>query len=179
MSYGVMTLNARNIFAAASESANRIHNVLVTFDTGMIRRLKISASDLDLIREILRCESERVKKAIDRLRCVLIKKSRRRVAVIAYGHFPVTRFHPALVLISHHVTVGARCRVICQVRCASRVSKREQADADQQSRGNRQQQWNSHTACPADKPRAAHHCDDCTIGLSMSLYWLTCRMKWF
>jgi hypothetical protein len=52
-----MALNARNVFAAASESANRIHNVLVTFDTGMIRRLKISASDLYLIREILRCES--------------------------------------------------------------------------------------------------------------------------
>jgi sodium-dependent dicarboxylate transporter 2/3/5 len=63
-----------------------------------------------------------------------------RVAVVAYRDFSMTRFHPALVLIFHHVTVGARCRVICQVRCTSRVSKREHADADQESRGNRQQQ---------------------------------------
>ena len=79
-----------------------------------------------------RRERERVPEPVEGLRRVLAEEVVRRVAVVADGHGVMARLQPPVVLLVHHVAVGARGRIVRQVRAASGVDEGIEPKADEQ-----------------------------------------------
>lgn len=118
-------------------------NVLVTLQAGRLGNVEVPPGNLDLIWKMPGRKSERMKKAVDRLRSVLWNQAGRSVTVITNGNLTVARFHPAFILLPHHVAVGAGGRIVRHVRRTLCVTERKepnsqhhaQQDSEQYRRG--------------------------------------------
>src|SRR5215475_6672093 len=94
-----------------------------SFLAGLLGDRQVALADPYWLVKCLGGEIERMPEAIRSLRRVLAEEIRGRVVVVAGGDGPVRRLQPAVVLLVHDMAVGARGRVIRQVRRALRVNK--------------------------------------------------------
>lgn len=114
-------------------SLNGVDYVRVALAAGVISDFKIMRFDPQGLWKIAGGKSVRVPETIRGLCCILSENSRWRVAIIADGHGAVTRLHPTIEMITHHVTVGACRRIVCKIRGAPGVDKGVQTDPNYQS----------------------------------------------
>src|SRR5215207_6245179 len=112
-----------------------LHDRFVAGAARALRNFVVELVDADRLVEAAGREVERVPEAVARLGVVLAQQVVRRVAVVAAGDRAVRGLDPAVELLAHDVTVGARLRVVGQVRVAARVDEGEAADADDDAEG--------------------------------------------
>lgn len=98
-------------------------DVLVAVPAGVLGDLMIEFSDLDGIGIPAGGEVEGMPEAVIRFDRVLSEDVVGRVAVIAGGCDAMARLQPGVVLRSHHVAIGAGCRIVGEVGVALRVDK--------------------------------------------------------
>src|SRR4051812_18524914 len=99
-------------------------NLLVAGSAGPFCHLRIARADLDVVWKETCRESPRVVKSVFGLHSILPKKVMGCVTVVALRHRMMPRLHPCVVILLHHVTVGASRRIIGQVGVAPGVDKR-------------------------------------------------------
>lgn len=116
--------------AAADDGIN---DRLMAVSAGLLSDLPISFGDHYRFVEIVCCEIVRMPKAVPCLCEVFIREILRRVVVVAGSDRTVARFHPAGILLLHHVAVGTRTGIITEVRIAFRIPECVQTDACRQA----------------------------------------------
>src|SRR5262245_10055591 len=90
--------------------------------------------------------------AVRGLRRVLAEEIRGRVTVVAGGDGVVRRLQPAVVLLAHDMTVGARSRIVGQIRRSLRVNECIDAQPDCHAYGKSQNQALQRTLFHAAAP---------------------------
>src|SRR5687768_13629383 len=105
-------------------------HLAVTFAARTLGDVVIPARDAQRIRIPSRCEIEGVPEAVLRLGEVFRDEPGRRVTVVANGDGSVARARPRVEMILHHMAVGARARIVGEIRVALCVDERVGADAD-------------------------------------------------
>lgn len=123
MPNGSVTLDARQFFGLM-RPVHRADDVGMALLAGVLGYPAISLVDLNPIRIPPRCEVERMPEPVRGFRGVLASKTRWRMAIVAGGYRPVARLDPTVVLLVHYVAIGARSRIIAQIRIPLRVDKR-------------------------------------------------------
>ena len=108
----------------------------MTLSASFFSYLSASWCDLDVVFEPTGGEVIGMPEAIARLCRVFANESRRRVAIIADGYSSMTRFHPAVKLLPHDVTISATLSVIRQVRITASVDEGVRTDTYGQTEGN-------------------------------------------
>lgn len=126
--------NARHIARMQSVAAadDGVNDRLMAMPAGLFRDLSVAFSDHYRFVKIIRSEIIRMPKTVPCLRKILIGEILRRMAIVAGSDRTVARFHPAGILLLHHVAIGTRSRVIAQVRIALCIPECIQADACRQ-----------------------------------------------
>jgi hypothetical protein len=84
-------------------------------------------------------EIERMPEAVQRFCPVLTEDVMRRVTVVAHGNGAMARLQPGAVLLLHDMAVGARLRIVGEIRGAACVDERETADPERQPQRQTQQ----------------------------------------
>src|SRR5205814_5536930 len=92
--------------------------------------LQVRGNDLDGLGESPGREGERVTEPVLGLDEPLREEAVRRVARIAGRDRAMARFHPAIELLAHHVTVHAGLRIVDQVAVTARVDEAVASDPD-------------------------------------------------
>ena len=143
MSNGTMAPYARGFIAVVCRRVRPVYR-LCQLGVTLVARLfgygQIARADLDGFVETARREIEGMPKAIRRLGGVFADQARWRVAIVAGRHRTMRRFQPAVILLVHHMAIGARSRVVSQIRSAFGVNKGVNAHARSQAHQRRQNQ---------------------------------------
>lgn len=126
-----VTAHARDGLGAASRvrPGDGLRDLRVAFLTSLLGDLQVAFLDLDRLVEAASGEIERMPEAVRSLRRVFIEEICRRMAIVASRHRSVRRLEPAVVLLGHDVAVGARGRIVGQVRRAFGVYEGVDAQA--------------------------------------------------
>jgi hypothetical protein len=124
--------------AQASElAANRLHvrrlnsidDFSMTVTAGLFSDLAAVWLDLNVVFIAAGGEEKGMPEAVGCLGCILPDEICRGVAVIAGGNASMRRFKPPVVLFAHDVAVGARRRVVGQIRPSPGIRKRVDPNA--------------------------------------------------
>jgi hypothetical protein len=103
----------------------------------VLQFLQIRLPDPDWFVKVLECEGPRMMPAILGFDEILVRESRRDMAVVAAGDSVMARFHPGIVLVIHDVAVLASRRVIAQIGETFGEMKREHREPDEHTKPNR------------------------------------------
>jgi hypothetical protein len=108
---------------------DRVDNFFVTIAAGLLGDLPAVRLDLNVILVAASGEEKGMPEAVGCLGCILPDEICRGVAVIAGGNASMRRFKPPVVLFAHDVAVGARRRVVGQIRPSPGIRKRVDPNA--------------------------------------------------
>lgn len=111
-----------------------MHDIGMAIDAGILRYSAVARLDLNRFVEVFKGERQRMEETIVGLRNPLAQKIVGQVTVVTDRHMPMARVLPRVVMIVHHVAIGARLGIIAQVACALAVTKREYPDATQNAK---------------------------------------------
>src|SRR5690606_20879528 len=100
-----------------------VNHLRVTVHAVPLYDRHVPSLDPDRLVEVLKRERDRVEPSVLRLRYPFRERSMRQVAVYAHRHCRMTARGPAVILLGHDMTVGARGRVVAQVRGPLAVGK--------------------------------------------------------
>ncbi len=105
-----------------------MHNVPMTFATCVFRDAQAPILDLNRFVKLARGKGERMKESVLCLGEIFCQKAMRGMAIIAGGDGPMAGLCPGVEVILHDVTVGARPRIVAQIRRTLRVCESVSAD---------------------------------------------------
>lgn len=99
----------------------RFDHLLMTITARCFGHLAIAFGYLDRFVKGVRSEIVGVPKPVGSLGVILAEKVVRRMAIVTCCDSLMARFGPAVILLVHHVAIGARLRVIAEIRSTFRV----------------------------------------------------------
>jgi hypothetical protein len=147
-----MASDARYLAAVRTAVLNAADDILVALHTGFLCYAGVATSDLNLIREMLGCECERMKEAVQGLGGIFCDEAGWRMTVIANRNLAVATLHPTVELAAHDVAIRASRGVIRHVGCAARITECVHADSQQQAKEHSQHDWRSSTVTRTGSP---------------------------
>jgi hypothetical protein len=103
---------------------------LMAFAAGVFGDVVISWFDLNWIGKVACGERKRMPETVIGFAGVFQDEIVRRVAIIADGDTVMARFDPGIEMVLHNVAIGARGRIVREVRTALRINERVGPDAD-------------------------------------------------
>ncbi len=107
-----MATDTADIGAMGAAATNAADNIFMAFKTRRFRHFEIAIGNPNLLWEQPGSECPGVKKSVQNLGEVFRYEPRRRMAIVADRHFPVTRFAPAVQLLLHDMTIGAGLGIV-------------------------------------------------------------------
>jgi hypothetical protein len=126
--------DARDLFKVAclARDRYRFDHLLVAVTARLFRHVAVALGYLYRLMETARGEIIRMPETVRGLCVIFPDEVVRRVAVVAGGDGVMARFLPAVILLVHHVAVGARARIVAQIRVPFSVNKRVRTDPRRQ-----------------------------------------------
>lgn len=110
-----------------------MHEFRMAIETRLLRHSAISRLDLDRFVVIFERKGQRMKESIVGLRHPFADRVVRKVTVVADRNVLMTRLLPRIEVVLHHVTVGARPRIVAQVAGSLAVPKGERPQTAEQA----------------------------------------------
>ncbi len=101
------------------------NHLAVAIPARPFRHLPVPLGDLNRLVKIPGREGVRMEVAVHCLGHVFHREVVGGVAVVTRGDLPVAGLQPAVILLVHHVAVGARLRVVREIRTPARVDESE------------------------------------------------------
>src|SRR5450755_2452138 len=108
---------------ASEVTVDRIRYPLVAAAAGGLRHFQVEGRDTDVVGVEAGSEVEGMKEAVAGLDGILAREVVGRMTVVASGGGMMARLNPGVVLGTHGVAIGARRRVVQQVRVALGVDE--------------------------------------------------------
>jgi len=133
-----VAMDAGGQLAVRCSHAHLMHDIGMTMDAGTLRYPAVARFDLDRFVKVFERKGQRMEKAIVGLGNPFAQKVVGQVTIVTDSHMAMAGVLPRVVMIVHHVTVGARFRIVAEVACALPVAKGEYADARKYAQHDRQ-----------------------------------------
>ena len=125
-----VTAYARDLhkMALVCRNRDRFDHRLMTITARFLGHLPVTLGYLDRLVERVGSEIIRMPKAVRGLCVIFPDEIMRRVAIVAGRNGVMARFLPAVVLLVHYVTIGARAGVVAQIGISLRIHERVHPD---------------------------------------------------
>lgn len=136
MTHRSVASNAVQSLRAVSETIDFLNNFAVTIAACAFGHLTITRSDLNIVGEEPGGKSIGMMHAIHRFYPVFSEKIMGSMAVIANGNSLVTGFNPAVVVLLHHMAIGACFRIIVHVGQSFGIKERVGSYSETKTRRN-------------------------------------------
>ena len=128
-----MAANTRKLFAGPAHRVDVMHNILMTFPTGVLRHALTARLHVNGIVETAGGKGERMKKTVIRFSEIFPDNIARRVAIVAGSDRAMAGFDPAIEMVLHDMAIGACSRIIAQIRRAFCINESVSAEAHRAS----------------------------------------------
>jgi hypothetical protein len=124
-----MTTKTRNVVTRSLNYFDVMHDILMTSPAGAFRNSPASVLHLDRLMKVTGGKSQGMKESVVRLGKILRDQAGWGVTVIASRNRPVTGFDPAIQMILHDMTVGARPWIVAEIGCTLGINEGVTTDA--------------------------------------------------
>src|SRR4051812_41698056 len=132
MTHIEVTLNAGHPFVMGTYDCRS--DLCMTGAAGALSHGCIARPDFDVIRKHSGGEPPRVIEAVFHFYGVLANEIMRRMTIVTLGDSMMTRFHPRVVILLHHVTVGASGWIAGEVGVSTGINKGVEAEPNHDSK---------------------------------------------
>lgn len=149
-----VAFDTRNILASVTGGIDPARQIRVTLQTCSIGNPVVARRDLDSVRESLCRKRPGMEESIEGFGGVLGKESGWSVAIVAHCPFAVACPQPPVILLVHHMTVGAGGGVVGEIGTTLRIAEGENANSQEHATQYAQQQP---SRCTASLCFQAHH----------------------
>ena len=145
--------DAGKIFAGPAHRIDVMHDILMTFSAGILRHAFAARLHANGIVKMARSKGERMKKTVIRFGEILSEHAGWRVAIVAGCDGTMAGFDPTIEMVLHDVAIGARSRIVAQVRRAFCIDESVSAETRRASHHQRDSdpQQNRQPGRPGDK----------------------------
>lgn len=135
-----VAFDTRNVLARVAGGIDTARQIRVAFQTCSIGHPVVAGRDLDSVRESLCRERPGMEEPIQCFCRVLGKESGWSVAIVADRPLAVARPQPPVILLVHHMTVGASAGVVGEIGTTLRIAEGENANSQKYTTQYAQQQ---------------------------------------
>lgn len=108
--------DAGKFFAGPAHHIDIMHDILMTFAARVLRHALAARLHANGIVKMARSEGKRMEKTVIGFSEILSEHVGRRVTIVASRDGTMATLDPAIEMVLHDVTIGARSRIVAQVR---------------------------------------------------------------